>query len=240
MPEVVGVIPARLASSRLPRKLLLAETGKPLIVHTIEQAQKSHLLDEVIVATGDPEIAEVCKKHCRVILTKGDHKTGTDRMAETMAHLPKTEMFVNIQGDEPEIPPEYIDKLVESHHAGDSMASTLGVIINGNANSLNQSTVKIATDGGNMAVYFSRASMQSATHVHIGVYAWWGGWLRMFAGTPRTKPERLEDLEQLRLVRHGLVYKVVTVDEYHKGIDVAEDYRQFVCRSKANRDTQTS
>lgn len=256
MSRILGVIPARLESTRLPRKLLLAETGKPLIVHTIEQAKKSHLLDEVVVATGDQEIADVCKEYCQVILTEEDHQNGTSRIAEAVrlknrrSIMERPDVVVNIQGDEPEISPRSIDRLVAHMLDERPRVATLATPARNTGDLGSSDRVKVAITHNCEAMMFSRSlipfpigtaineevlSLQYPHNpmlIHIGVYAYTPFVLQEFVKHKQSTLEKAERLEQLRFLQNGEEIKVVIVPESHSGIDTAEDYMDFVRRFK--------
>jgi 3-deoxy-manno-octulosonate cytidylyltransferase (CMP-KDO synthetase) len=240
------VIPARLASSRLPRKLLLAETGKPLIQHTYEAAQKASRPLGVMVAADCDEIASVVRSFGgRVELTSPDCASGTDRVAEIAAKMPDVDIFVNVQGDEPEICATAIDvsiKLLE----GDPTAvmSTLATPIRDRHKLDDPACVKIVFDHRQRAIYFSRAPIPFARtwneklltadpavyHQHIGLYAYRRDFLLRLASLPRAPIEQIESLEQLRVLHHGHTILVGVIGEATVGIDTPEDYAQFVRR----------
>lgn len=256
MSRILGVIPARLESTRLPRKLLLAETGKPLIAHTIEQAQKSHLLDEVIVATGDQEIADACKGYCRVVRTEDNHQNGTSRIAEAVrlenrrCVAGRPDVVVNIQGDEPEISPRSIDRLVSHMLDERPRVATLATSARNAGDLGSVDRVKVVITHNREAMMFSRGlipfplgtaideevlSLQYPHNpmlIHIGVYAYTPFVLQEFVKHKQSTLEKAERLEQLRFLQNGEEIKVVIVPESHSGIDTAEDYMDFVRRFK--------
>jgi 3-deoxy-manno-octulosonate cytidylyltransferase (CMP-KDO synthetase) len=240
------VIPARLASTRLPRKLLLAETGRPLIQHTYEAASQATLPGGVLVAADCEEIAAAVRAFGgRVELTSPDCASGTDRVAEVARKLPDVDVFVNVQGDEPEISPQAIDLavgLLESDPA--AVMSTLATPIRTKEQLLDPACVKVIFDQRRRAIYFSRAPIPFARnwddallaaapphfHQHIGLYAYRREFLLQLAGLPRAGIECVENLEQLRVLDAGHTILVGTIDEPTIGIDTPEDYRAFVQR----------
>jgi 3-deoxy-manno-octulosonate cytidylyltransferase (CMP-KDO synthetase) len=240
------VIPARLASTRLPRKLLLAQTGKPLIQHTYEAAARATRPESVVVAADCEEIASVVRSFGgRVELTSPDCASGTDRVAEIARKLPDVDVLVNVQGDEPEISAAAIDLAVEllEHNPGASM-STLATPIRTKDKLDDPSCVKVIFDQNHRAIYFSRApipfartwsdSLLSADppnfHQHIGLYAYRREFLLRLADLPRAPIECIENLEQLRVLHAGHTIVVGVIDEPTIGIDTPEDYREFVER----------
>jgi 3-deoxy-manno-octulosonate cytidylyltransferase (CMP-KDO synthetase) len=240
------VIPARLASTRLPRKLLLSETSKPLIQHTYEAAAKASRPSGVLVAADCEEIASVVRSFGgRVELTSPDCASGTDRVAEIACKLPDAEVLVNVQGDEPEISAAAIDLAVELLERDPSaVMSTLATPIRDKEKLLDPACVKVIFDQRQRAIYFSRAPIPFARnwddalltanpphyYQHIGLYAYRREFLLQLAGIPRAAIERIENLEQLRVLDSGHNIQVGVIDEPTIGIDTPEDYRAFVER----------
>jgi 3-deoxy-manno-octulosonate cytidylyltransferase (CMP-KDO synthetase) len=245
------VIPARLASTRLPRKLLLRETGKPLIQHTYEAASRARRPAGVIVAADHEEIAdEVRSFGGEVVMTSPDCASGTDRVAEAARQLPQIDVLVNVQGDEPELSAEAIDLAVDLIES-DSRASmtTLATPIRDRATLLDPSCVKVVFDSAGRALYFSRAAIPHARnwsdhllvseppqfYMHLGLYAYRREFLLKLSTLPRTPLEKLENLEQLRVLEHGYAIHVGVVNEPTIGIDTPEDYAAFVMRERAKQ-----
>jgi 3-deoxy-manno-octulosonate cytidylyltransferase (CMP-KDO synthetase) len=253
------VIPARLASTRLPRKLLLAETGKPLIQHTYEAAQKSRRSSGVCVAADCEEIAEVVRRFGgQVCLTSPTCASGTDRIAEVAADLDNVDVLVNVQGDEPELSGESIDLVVELLQQNpQAQMATLATPIRTREKLQDPACVKAvlapSTSPSNSsapttyrALYFSRSPVP---HVrdwrdellaanppnffqHLGLYAYRREFLLKLARMPRTPMEQLENLEQLRVLENGYEILVGIVDEPTVGIDTPADYAAFVLRQR--------
>jgi 3-deoxy-manno-octulosonate cytidylyltransferase (CMP-KDO synthetase) len=240
------VIPARLASTRLPRKLLLTETGKPLIQHTYESAQKATRPSGVLIAADCEEIASVVRSFGgRVELTSPDCASGTDRVAEIAHRLPDVDVFVNVQGDEPEISPDAINLAVELlENDSTAVMSTLATPIRDRQKLNDPACVKVIFDHFHRAIYFSRAPIPFARtwddkllttdpavyHQHIGLYAYRRDFLLRLASLPRAPIEQIESLEQLRVLHHGHTILVGVIDEPTIGIDTPEDYAHFVRR----------
>lgn len=240
------VIPARLASTRLPRKLLLAETGKPLIEHTYDAASRATRPVAVLVAADCEEIAAVVRGFGgRVELTSPACASGTDRVAEIARKLPDVDVLVNVQGDEPEISAAAIDlavELLERDPAG--VMSTLATPIRSKEKLHDPACVKVVMGRGGRAIYFSRAPIPFARnwddsllttepphfHQHIGLYAYRREFLLELAAMPRASIEQIENLEQLRVLDAGHSILVGVIDEPTIGIDTPEDYRAFVAR----------
>jgi 3-deoxy-manno-octulosonate cytidylyltransferase (CMP-KDO synthetase) len=243
------VIPARLASTRLPRKLLLAETGKPLIQHTYEAAQRAKLPTGLCVAADCEEIAAVVQAFGgQVFLTSPTCASGTDRIAEIAPQLGDVDILVNVQGDEPELSGRAIDLVVSllQNHPDAAMA-TLATPIREHEKLLDPACVKVVmapTKQGARALYFSRAPIPHARewrdellaakpahfYQHLGLYAYRKDFLLQFATLRRTPLEQLENLEQLRVLEHGHEILVGVVDEPTIGIDTPADYAAFVER----------
>jgi len=240
------IIPARLASTRLPRKLLLAETGQPLIQHTYQAASRATRPSGVLVAADCEEIAAAVRAFGgRVELTNPDCASGTDRVAEIARQLPDVDIFVNVQGDEPEISTGAIDLAVELlENDPTAVMSTLATPIRTREKLLDPACVKVIFDQRRRAIYFSRAPIPFARnwddalltaepphfYQHIGLYAYRREFLLELASLPRAAIERVENLEQLRVLDAGHTILVGTIDEPTIGIDTPEDYRAFVDR----------
>ena len=244
--SIVAVIPARYASSRLPGKPLLAETGRPLIQHVVEAAARSVRLDRVLVATDDERIARVVRGFGgEVVMTKPDHPSGTDRVAEVAAAIPNARIIVNVQGDEPELSPNAIDEVVDRlRDDRDAPMATLATPILDDSVFLDPSCVKVVASRGR-ALYFSRSPIPHhrdglpAGHplglLHLGLYAYRRDFLLDLAKRPPSPLEQAEKLEQLRVLEAGHPIALGVVDEPSIGIDTPEDYRRFVARWRAAR-----
>ena len=237
------VIPARLHSTRLPKKLLLAETGKPLVQHTYEAACQSECADRVIVAVDSEEMANAVKSFGgEWHMTSPDHPSGTDRVAEVNAEL-QAQFVVNVQGDEPDISPTAIDKVFR-RLLGEERAdvATLATPIGSEQKLNDPNCVKVVCDRMGRALYFSRARIPHAREwspeflkqghflQHVGLY----GYRRKFLGEVKSLSpsplEKLEALEQLRFLHEGYQIFVDVISESAIGIDTEADYREFVDR----------
>jgi 3-deoxy-manno-octulosonate cytidylyltransferase (CMP-KDO synthetase) len=244
--QVVGFIPARLASTRLPRKLLLSDTGKPLLQHTWEAARRAQSLADVVVAADSSEIAEAVRRFGGRCELTGEHASGTDRIAEVVRRsFADVEIVVNIQGDEPEIDSASIDLLVNllSRHP-EAQMSTLATPIKTRDVRDSSSCVKVVCAPDGRALYFSRSLIPfcrdadpdfllehaSPWLLHLGLYAYRRDFLLKLTELPPSRLEQLEKLEQLRALEAGAVIQVGTVDRRAVGIDTPEDYAQFVER----------
>jgi 3-deoxy-manno-octulosonate cytidylyltransferase (CMP-KDO synthetase) len=245
--RIVGVIPARYASSRFPGKPLARIAGKPLIQHVIEQCQKAHLLADVIVATDDPRIREAVEKFCPVEMTRSDHPSGSDRIAEVVARRDCTAV-VNVQGDEPLIAPEVIDAVAGAlAHAEMSTAATR---IRDPAEYADANSVKVVVTQSGQALYFSRhpipyvrdaADLPSAEQLlafpflkHLGIYGYRRETLLRLVQWPVSPLERAEKLEQLRALEHGIRIQVVEVAYESIGVDTPEDVQRVEQRLTGN------
>lgn len=236
------VIPARYASSRLPGKPLLRETGKYLIQHVYERARQAKNAAAVIVATDDPRIvAAVHSFGGNVVVTDRDHPSGTDRVAEVARGL-DADIIVNLQGDEPMIDPATLDllPLLLQHDNGADMA-TLAVPITDKEQWLNPNCVKVVCDASGRALYFSRspipyvrdgkpnfAAEPARFLQHLGLYAYRRSFLLSLATLPPEPLEQLEKLEQLRVLSLGRRIAVGIVKHASIGVDTREDYERFV------------
>ncbi|MBU3593238.1 3-deoxy-manno-octulosonate cytidylyltransferase [Polynucleobacter sp. 71A-WALBACH] len=236
-PEFLVVIPARLGSTRLPRKPLADIGGKPMVIRVAERAQQS-LAQSVVVATDSPEIQAACDEHrIECLLTSPDHPTGTDRIAEVaqLLKLPANTLIVNVQGDEPLIPPELINQVAQTLADNAACAiSTVAVAITDVAEINNPNVVKVVLNRANEALYFSRATIPfvrdpeagaSVTHLrHLGIYAYRADFLQAYARLEPAPPEQAEALEQLRALWNGYRIAVHTASKAPPaGVDTPED-----------------
>lgn len=237
--KVFGLIPARLESTRLPRKLLLRETGKPLIQHVYEQAQQAQELDGLYVATDSPEIASCVKSFGGLVLLTGPAASGSDRLAQALQHQECAQIdgVINIQGDEPEIALSTINALVRSLKTTKAPMVTAVVWETRMELFHEPSVVKVVLDQQQRALYFSRAGipyfrerMEGGFYRHIGIYGYTKSFLQQYAQFPQTPLEMAEKLEQLRALEHGFSIQTILLPEAHIGIDTSEDYANFVRR----------
>lgn len=242
------VIPARLAATRLPRKMLLAETGKPLIQYAYEAARKSRLANDVCVACDHREIFEAVEKfggHAK--MTDPNAQSGTDRIAEVAKSADGYEIFVNVQGDEPEMDPAAIDAVIQLllDHPEIEM-STACTPIRDRETLENPACVKVVFDNSGKALYFSRSviphprtwsdSLLQAEpplfYLHLGLYAYRRDFLLKYPTLPPCGCEKTESLEQLRVLNAGHSIMLTVVEKAPHGIDTPEDYQKFVQRMK--------
>lgn len=227
---VLGVIPARLGSTRLPRKMLEDIGGKPLVYHTWKQAQIAARLDEVVVATDSQEIAQAVKTFGGVaIMTSLDCRSGSDRVAEVALQYPWADILVNIQGDEPVLSPAAIDAAVDilKQDATAHMA-TVATPCTDEKDIDNPVTAKVVVDRTGNALYFSRSRIpyprnQASYLKQIGLYAFRREFLFLFPTLDQTPLEKTESLEQLRVLEHGYKIKVAIGDFTSVGVDTQND-----------------
>jgi 3-deoxy-manno-octulosonate cytidylyltransferase (CMP-KDO synthetase) len=250
-PKTAVVIPARFASTRLPQKMLLRDTGKPLLQYTYEAACAARRPDAVVIATDHPEIAKAAKEFgAQVVMTSPDCASGTDRVADAARQLADAEVLVNVQGDEPEISPTSIDAVIELLAANPAAGmATLATPIRHPDQLSNPACVKVIWDGSGRALYFSRSQIPYIRDApmpwgdpnkpfnqppiffqHLGLYAYRRTELLRFATLAPTSLERAEVLEQLRLLQSGGTIVVDAVQHASSGIDTPADYAAFVAR----------
>jgi 3-deoxy-manno-octulosonate cytidylyltransferase (CMP-KDO synthetase) len=234
--KIVGIVPARYASTRFPGKSLALIAGKPLIQHVVERCQKTKSLSEVIVATDDSRIADIAKKFCRVEMTRPEHPSGTDRIAEAAARC-ACDAVVNIQGDEPLIDPAVIDA-VAGALAQNEMATAVTPVKNP-AEYDNPNVVKVVVNHAGRALYFSRRTIPYLREAasgsvseqlaafpflkHLGIYGYRRETLLRLVKFPVSPLENAEKLEQLRALENGISMAVVKVAYDSVGVDVPED-----------------
>jgi 3-deoxy-manno-octulosonate cytidylyltransferase (CMP-KDO synthetase) len=241
------VIPARLESTRLPRKLLLRETGKSVLQHTYESASRAASPLGLCVAADHEALADDVRRFGgQVIMTNPNAASGTDRIAEVARTLTDIDVVVNVQGDEPEIAGESIDLaigLLEDQPT--AVMSTLATPIRSREQLLDPACVKVVFDSAGRALYFSRSPIPYARdgidealaahpprfYQHIGLYAYRREFLLQLAEMSRSDLEKTENLEQLRVLSAGHAIQVGVVDEPTVGIDTEKDYRAFVRRA---------
>ena len=236
--KILGIIPARYGSTRFPGKPLALLAGKPMVQWVYERAAQTELLSEVLVATDDQRIFDAVKKFGgRVVMTRRDHPSGSDRIAEVAA-TSDAEIIVNIQGDEPLIEPAAIDlgvKILLDHPT--AQVGTLVSTIRDAADLRNPNIVKVALAQDHTALYFSRSAipfcrgagvdaewLQRHTYFkHIGLYIFRRDMLLRFVQWPPGLLERAESLEQLRLLEHGVKIHVAVTAYEARGVDTEED-----------------
>lgn len=241
------VIPARYASTRLPGKPLLPIAGKPMVLHVAERAREANA-EEIVVATDDQRIFDVVTKAgVDAVMTRSDHNSGTERIAEVTQTRGwnETDIIVNLQGDEPLVPADYISDVAQAL-AGQQQAgiATLAARIKENEEIFNPNAVKVVLDCNGYALYFSRApipwdrdhfTLTGTGHLsdkipflrHIGIYAYKVGFIRKYIQWSISSLETVESLEQLRILWNGEKVLVATVsDAPEAGVDTVEDLQR--------------
>ncbi len=235
---VTAVIPARYASTRLPGKVLLDRTGKPLIQHVFENVRRAQQVDRVIVATDDQRIVEAVQRFGgEAVMTRSDHPNGTSRIAEVTAEIDSA-LIVNVQADEPEIGPELIDLAIQTLKDSSScVMSTLGSPFASDEDPSDPNIVKVVVGADGRALYFSRSLIpytRSESKVeplkHVGLYVYRRDFLMKYVTLPATPLEQAESLEQLRVLEHGYDIAVAVAKVSSHGIDTPPQYDDFVQR----------
>jgi 3-deoxy-manno-octulosonate cytidylyltransferase (CMP-KDO synthetase) len=237
--RAVIIIPARYASTRLPGKLLLRDTGKYLIQHTYEAALGSRRANAIIIAADDDMMLEAAAEFgAQAVRTRTDHASGTDRIAEVATDT-KADIVVNLQGDEPEADPNDIDRLIDALTADKGYGiATLAAESTDPAEHADPNLVKVVVNPRGEALYFSRAPIPchrdskgaGSFLKHIGIYAYRYKALMRMAGLPETALEKAEKLEQLRAIENGIRIRVLVTDHEPVGVDTAADYERFAKR----------
>jgi 3-deoxy-manno-octulosonate cytidylyltransferase (CMP-KDO synthetase) len=230
--RILCVIPARFSSTRLPGKPLANIAGKPMIQHVYERASSAGKPGAVLVATDHQSVYDtVIAFGGKAMLTSPDHPTGTDRLAEVARNYPDMDVIINVQGDEPLIAPEIIDRLAEAFESEPELAMATLMTPMEEDEYHTPSAVKVVTDLQGYALYFSRSLIpyprnpQEADRVykHIGIYAYRRDFLLQYAALAPTPLEKTESLEQLRALEHGYRIKVLKTDFQSIGVDTPED-----------------
>jgi len=233
MARIHVVIPARFASTRLPGKPLMEIAGRAMVLHVFDRATEAAVGD-VTIATDDRRVAEVCEAGgARAVMTRDEHASGTDRIAEVAAAAgwAGEDIVINVQGDEPDLPPECIRQLAKAMHEGHAMA-TLATPVLTASEFEDPGVVKVVCDANGCALYFSRAGIPvdrdeggfGSAYRHIGLYAYTVATLRQLTQEAPCAPERMEQLEQLRALYHGIRIRVLKAAAVpHRGVDTERD-----------------
>jgi 3-deoxy-manno-octulosonate cytidylyltransferase (CMP-KDO synthetase) len=240
--SVLGVIPARLASTRLPRKVLREIAGRPLVAWVYDAARRAQDLDDVLVATDADEVVATCRGlGIPVVMTSTEHPSGTDRIWEVAQSRP-ADVYVNIQGDEPFVTSNHVARLVEPFRtAPDTLVSTL--CIRATPDEIDARQVnKVVFGAGGRALYFSKYGIPfdrdgrgAVRYKHIGLYAYRKAALDTFHRLPPSTLEKTEGLEQLRFLENGIGITVREATEPTIGVDTEEDLRAAEARLTARR-----
>lgn len=242
--KIIVVIPARYGSSRFEGKVLAKDTGKYLVQHTWQRALQARTIDSVLIATDDLRVLRACEEFgASCVMTRDDHQSGTDRIAEAVGGM-NVDIIVNLQADEPEIDPAYIDRaaglLVEQPEA--DMATLLAPFESAQQIA-NPNIVKAITDTNGRAIYFSRSVIpydRSAGGIgrpgiykrHMGIYAYRKSFLTRFTKLQPSFLEQTEKLEQLRAIENGYTIVTAMAEKAWDGIDTPEQYQEFVRRNQ--------
>ena len=230
--KAICIIPARYASTRLPGKPLRLIAGLPMICRVYQRASLASKVDATVVATDDQRIFDAVVEHGgRAVMTRADHSTGTDRLAEAVQSFPDAELIINVQGDEPLINPNLIDELISQFEHDEQLnMATVAVELNEQSEINNPNNVKVVTDRNRNALYFSRSPLpfernknRSKTYKHIGIYAYRRNFLLEYASMESTPLEQAESLEQLRALENGHKIKVIISADKFIGVDTEED-----------------
>jgi 3-deoxy-manno-octulosonate cytidylyltransferase (CMP-KDO synthetase) len=228
---ILGVIPARLNSTRLPGKVLRDICGLPMLQYVFSRASRSEMLSDLVVATDSREVLDYCvRAGITALMTSGSHHSGTDRLHEVMGHMP-ADIYVNVQGDEPMIRPEHLSALLRPFFEDASVQVTTLKTPIGPEEAFDADCVKVVTGERGNALYFSRSAIPhrrdqgtSARYFkHLGIYAYSRGALDRFHRLPQTELERAERLEQLRFLEHGIPIHVVETPHNTIGVDTEGD-----------------
>ena len=247
---IVAVIPARLGSTRFPRKVLADATGVPLIRHVHDAAARCPTLSRIVVATDAEEVADAVRAFGgEAVMTAASHPNGTSRIHEAadVLRLSERQLIVNLQGDEPDLEPAVVDAAVRGFLATTpepDIATVASAVLPGD-NPADPNIVKVVRRLDGTALYFSRAliphhrdpaaspALGSAPLRHIGLYVYRRSFLRRYVAMPATPLEQAESLEQLRALEHGCRIAVGVTESHHAGIDTPEQYEAFVRRHRA-------
>jgi 3-deoxy-manno-octulosonate cytidylyltransferase (CMP-KDO synthetase) len=232
--KAIAVIPARLASTRLPRKMLREIAGKPLVGWVYEAVRSSPLLTGVVVATDSEEIMNTCRRHgWNAQMTAAEHRSGTERVHEVSCRE-SADVYINVQGDEPLVRSEQIATLLKTL---ENPAAQVGTVMTPCApvDIRNPNAVKVVTDGKGRALYFSRATIpfdrdgsDPRYFKHLGLYAYRKSALERFVALPESSLEKSERLEQLRFLENGIAIYVGETPHDSVGVDTEEDFERVV------------
>jgi 3-deoxy-manno-octulosonate cytidylyltransferase (CMP-KDO synthetase) len=240
--KTVVIIPARLGSSRLPRKVILDICSKPMVQHVFEAAKKAKYIDDVYIATDSDEVMQICKNFTsNIILTSKAHESGTDRLAEAIEAI-ECDNIINVQGDEPLIDPKLISELALALQKRETSMVSAMHKIKTTEELKSPNAVKVTVDKKSNALYFSRSiiphhrdewetllnkhqEIPSALNFykHIGIYGYTREFLKEYATMEQTYLEKLEKLEQLRVLENGYKIKMIETEYEPVGVDILED-----------------
>lgn len=228
--RVIVIIPARLSSTRLPRKVILKETGKYLVQHVYERALLIEGADEILIATDHEDVRVACESFgAPVVMTSPDHPSGSDRAAE-VARTHECDLIVNLQADEPEMEPADVGALIAAMQADNAQMGTLVFPALSENHQLDPSIVKAVVEDG-WATDFRREPTPGAAR-HLGIYAFTPEFLFQFTSWKPTESEKTRRLEQMRAIDHGIFLRAVEATHCGVGIDTPDDYAAFVKRAR--------
>ena len=229
--KVIACIPARYSSSRFPAKPLADICGRPMIWWVYHQVRRVKRIDAVCVATDDSRIFEKCRElNINVVMTRDDHSTSTERVYEVAQNIP-ADLYVVINGDEPLIDPDVIDKIIPSQSiSSDFYVCNLMTEINSPAEAVDFTNIKVVTDEDSNALFFSRSpipypksSVDYKYYKHVGILIYDIKALKFFAETPKGHNEKIEDVNELRFVEHGKKIKMIEADVHSMSVDTPKD-----------------
>ena len=226
---VIGVIPARLESTRFPRKILFPISNKPMIIHVYEHALKATKLGRVMIAVDSQETIDALSDYdVELVMTSQKHQSGTDRIAEAVSNV-NAEIIINIQGDEPMLDPKMIDDLVSVFDDKTVKIATLASTVITKDDFKNPNTVKVEIDKNSNAIGFYRnISDQKINYFrHIGIYGYRKNILEQFTRLEQSENEQSLHLEQLRALDNGIPIRVAMCNYPYRGIDTLEDLKQL-------------
>ena len=236
--KIIGLIPSRLESVRLPGKALLDMCGIPMVIHTYKRALLSETIDEVYICTDSSEIAEICEQYgAPYIMTSSEHLNGTERIAEAADSFSDADYFVDIQGDEPLINPEHIDKVVNYHSNNDHDIVLPHIFTN---KIINEHIVKVVDSGGKV-LYLTRANCpypfrgESQLKKHLSIISFTPGALRMYAKMPESALERAEGVELLRAIENNLTIGTFELSGDSFSVDTGQDYANALEAMKSDK-----
>jgi 3-deoxy-D-manno-octulosonate cytidylyltransferase len=259
--RAIAIVPARLSSTRLPRKMLLRDTGRYLFEHTVRNIARSPRIDRVLLATDSDEIVTAAAEvGIEAVMTSAAHRSGTDRVHEAAEILSARgegpwDVIVNVQGDEPDLPGVDVETLIDAFADPAVELATLYAAVESEREALDPSVVKVVRDAAGNALYFSRAPIPSLDHPsrpssledglralrrHIGVYAFRPDALDRFCSLAPGTLEQAESLEQLRWIEAGRPLRVVEASQTTVGIDTPEHYALFVERHQSPNSVETN
>lgn len=224
--KVIGIIPARWASTRFPGKVLAVLAGKPMIQHVWERCKESKKLTDIIIACDEEKVKAAARSFgAKVVMTSKDHPSGTDRIAEAVKDI-DADIIINIQGDEPLIQPSVIDSLADALLNGNAPMATVIKVLSDKKDLDNPNVVKVTINEKSEALSFSRLPIKTNNgtyYKHLGIYAYRKDFLMTYKDLPESALEKRERLEQLRALQAGYVIKTVLTDIETIGVDTPED-----------------